>query len=231
MIRTLASAPRTYLPEHAEVMLPESTVADVATLKAQGWSRMGILAAVFDPSGCLLMLKHRGSDKTPDGALGPLAETAQLSVSGGRVVAVESAAHTLSRGVHEELGIVEPSALKLRAQRIGAWALNDWPIGVSYEGQRALAICPVVHIDDDSPEFLCDTFTGTEEISEITFMHPHDVVSSQLVRPGTVEWVHTVMNSGLPSISRGGLEAVGLPGPDPLPDAVDIKMAELGQLV
>ena len=218
--------PGTLQPKYAREMLPELTADDVRLMKASGWARTGIIAAIIDHSGKILMLEHNGSDKSPDGALGPLSETAQLAHTAAGI-RVESAAHTLSRAILEELGVKDPKQLGLRARRIGGWALNNWPVGIGYGGQRALAICPVVHIDADAQSELLRTFEGTDEIRDIVFMHPRDILNYPSTRPGTREWLQGVMASGLLKDPPSKLAEVALPDPQPLEGGVDIKMHSL----
>lgn len=213
-------------PKYAREMLPELTADDVRQMKVSGWARTGIIAAIIDHSGKILMLEHKGSDKSPDGALGPLSETAQLAHT-TTGIRVESTAHTLSRAILEELGVKDPQQLGLRARKVGGWILNNWPVGIEYDGQRALAICPVVHIDADAQAELLREFEGTDEIRDIVFMHPQDILNYPLTRPGTHEWLKNVMDSGLLKDSPSKLAEVKLPDPQPLEGGVDIKMHSL----
>lgn len=220
--------PSTLQPEFAQTMLPEPSALDIRALKRAGWARLGAVTAIFDDAGKLLMLEHRGSDQYPEGALGPLAETAQIA-STGSSVAVETTAHTLSRAIYEELGVQEPSSLNLKARKIAAWTLNNWPVGVGYNVNQALAICPVVHINPESQEQLLDTFDGTEEIAGVKFMNPDEIPTLDLVRPGTNDWLDDVMRSGLAQ-NKQRLTPVNMPNPQPLTHGIDIKMAEIAYL-
>lgn len=223
------TVPETLQPESAYSMLPAPSVDDLRALKAAGWSRMGVIAAIFDRAGNVLMLEHKGAEKTPDGALGPLAETSQIARFPWGSIVVESAAHTLSRGIHEELGVDDPSAIELRSKRYGGWTLSPWPVGVSNNGEQAIAICPVATIDDETKSMLLDGFAENEEIKRIAFMTPDDVRVS-MTRPGTDRWLTNVMSSGLIAVRHADLAPVLLPEPYPLNGGVDIKMNELGYL-
>jgi hypothetical protein len=207
-------------------MLPEPSIDDVRALGAAGWARLGIVAAVMDGGGRIMMLEHKASDKTPDGALGPLAETTQFTHTETGIV-IESTAHTLARAIKEELAIADPNDFELYAKKIGAWTLNNWPVGIGHNGQRALAICPVVHISRRSRRELIDTFAGTEEIRAITFMEPHDIVTHALTRSGTSEWVNDIMASGLADSYNRQLSRVALPSPQPLANAMDAKIVTM----
>jgi hypothetical protein len=207
-------------------MLPEPSVDDVRALRAAGWARMGIVTAIIDKSGRIMMLEHEESDKTPQGALGPLAETAQYARTESGIV-IETTSQTLSRAIAEELAIDDPASLDLRAKRVGAWTLNQWPVGVAHGGQWAMAVCPVVHIGRRSKRELLEGFAGAEEIKAIRFMDPHDIVAHSLTRPGTREWVRDVMASGLTTRKRRELAPMVLPSPRPLPNAMDVKIATM----
>lgn len=221
--------PRSAQPASATAMFPKFNADDLRVIKAAGWTRVGILAAILDGEQRFLILRHKHSDKTPQGALGPLAETAQLSRGVRNEIQVESTAHTLSRAVYEELGVSRPSTLRLTAKYIGGWVLNSWPVGTGYAGQKALAICPVTHIGNEEKERLLDTFQEMEEIAGIDFMRAHDI-AHELVRPGTREWLGDVLSSGLASPEHGRESEVKLPSPSPLWGGVDIKFEAIGEL-
>ena len=221
--------PGTLQPKFAREMLPELSADDVKKMQASGWARAGVIAAIIDHSGKILMLEHKGSDKSPDGALGPLSETSQLART-NTGIRVESTAHTLSRALLEELGVKDPPQLGLTARKIGAWVLNNWPVGINYDGQRALAVCPVVHIGAEAQAELLRTFEGTDEIRDIVFMHPRDILNYPLTRPGTREWLQEVMSSGMLNDTPRKLAEVELPDPLPLEGGVDIKMHNLGNI-
>jgi len=221
------------VPEYATTQLPSLDSDDLRFLKAQGWARVGIVSAVAvevpDAQTRLLMLQHRPSDKTPGGAWGPLAETAQLARSDNGMITVERTAHTLSRALREEVGVADPMRLQLTAKTAGSWVLNNWPIDVSYANQWALAVCPVVYLDDAERERLQDTFVPTEEITAITFMTPEEIVSETNVRPGTHNWARDA-HVGLTTFAAAERTTLELPSSQPLPGAVDIKLGNLSYL-
>jgi len=224
--------PSSVLPEYATSQLPHADAADLRYLKAKGWARYGVVAAVVSETPSdqprLLMLEHRPSDKSPASAWGPLAETAQLARSGDKII-VESSAHTLARAFAEEVGVTDVSQLQLMGKEVGAWVLNAWPVGTSYANQQALAVCPVVHLDEEQCEAIQDMFEPTEEITAITFMTPNEIGQQQVVRPGTKEWLRDV-HLGLITMGAAGHSPLELPDPTPLAGAVDIKFNSLGFL-
>ncbi len=226
------STPDCFRPQTAESMFPAVKGTDLSRLKQAGWARLGIVAAVVDPASNILMLKHRPSDKISDTACwGPLAETTHVIQANGRVIA-EDTAQTLARSLAEELEVAKPELLGLTARRIGAWALNAWPVGVSYQGQEAFAVCPVVHVSRDGKGFLMDTFDGSEEIADIEFWAPDDIIDANNTRNGTRQWLVDINRSGLitPARAGEGLVPVTLPSPIMAPGAVDVKFAEIGYL-
>lgn len=216
--------------EQSSVMLPHFEPETLSRLKRDGWARLGLVAAVLDERQHLLMLSHKQSDKTPAGALGPLAETSQISQPTEGSPQVETVAHTLARGIKEELGVSDPSELELTGRRFGAWLLNAWPVGTQYATETALAICPVVHISKERRESLLDTFTETEEIDGIKFMPLDDVATEKAVRPGTHAWLKSVGASDLLDPYGYDRVLVELPEPTPLTNAVDIKFKNLHYL-
>jgi hypothetical protein len=195
ILQTPSTIPDGLDPAHATGMLPGLTVDDLAAIQAAGWSRIGIVAAVADPEGRLLMLEHHGNNKIKDGALGPLAETTHISWVGD-TPHVEDPAMTFARGLREELGIADPAALGLRAQAAGAWVVNRWPIGGVYHEQYALAVAPIAHIGSAACKKILTSFKPTDEIDGIRFMPPADIVRIRNIRPGTVEWLGDVIASG-----------------------------------
>ena len=71
-------------------------------IERSGVARLGIVAAILDHQQRLLVLEHKRSNKSPAGSVGPLGETAQMGHNGS-IMVVETTAHTLSRGMREEL--------------------------------------------------------------------------------------------------------------------------------
>jgi hypothetical protein len=117
-------------------------------------------------------------------------------MANGRVVEVETSKATLARGISEELRI-DPGQLAVSAQRIGAWAVNAWPIGIQYLNKFGLAISPVVHLDRDSAEMLVDEFGPSEEVSATAFKTIREIQTADNLRPGLQAWMVSVEASGL----------------------------------
>lgn len=221
----LDRAPESLRPELAADTLPRPTAADLRQLAAQGWMRFGIVAAVVDDHRRIMMLEHRPSSKTPAGALGPLAETAQLGRVDGKI-AVETTEETLARAVSEELG-QSPPTLQLRARKVGSWELNSWPVGINHGNQRAFGVCPVVHVTGDERERIEDEFAGTEEIRAVRFMTPEQIDGYHNVRPGTNLWLGTVAASPLMDLPPEESLWISLPPATPLPEAMDARLQEV----
>lgn len=219
-------APVSLHPERAQTSLPSPSAGDLRVLRAQGWSRFGIVAAVVDDRQRIMMLSHRGSAKVPIGALGPMAETAQIGCIEGRV-AVETTQDTLARALREELGQDNPTKVALRARHAGSWELNFWPVGTNFGAQRAFAVCPIVHITGEQRERLQDEFVGTEEISALRFMAPDQIDECDNIRPGTRAWLGTVAASPLLELRPGDSVDLELPLGLALPQAVDARLQEV----
>jgi hypothetical protein len=211
-------------PDLSDVALPSPDAKDILKIREMGFTRVGIVAAVIDEQDRILMLQHRGSEKSPDGALGPLAETAQAGRGINGSLQVESTAHTLSRGIHEELG-VPPSSLQLRAKSVGAWVLARWPVGKNSSAE-ALAVCPVVRVTGTDAQKILTGFTGTDEISDVAFMTPEEIRGHDNLRPGVRDWLEGVVESDL-APPYDEMQPIHLPFPAPLIGAVDINLASI----
>ena len=179
------------------------------------------MAAILDHQQRLLVLEHKRSNKSPAGSIGPLGETAQMGHNGS-IMVVETTAHTLSRGMREELGIDAPQELQLRAKRRGAWLLHRWPVGTGFAGKTALAICPVVQLEKGEDEVIKDLYAETEETRRVAFLPVNDVFANKQVRPGTHAWLRAVAKSGLMSATHIQRTRLCLPSPTPITSAQDI---------
>lgn len=221
----LDMAPASLRPELATTVLPSASTADLRMLRAQGWMRYGIVAAIVDDRQRIMMLSHRHSAKTPGGALGPLAETAQVGRSQGGVV-VETTQETLARALREELGQEDPTKVALRARRTGSWRLNSWPVGTNFGAQRAFAVCPIAHITGEQRQRLQDEFPGTEEIDAVRFMTADQIDEYNNVRPGTRAWLGAVATSLLMELRPDESTGLILPSGVALPQAADILLQE-----
>ena len=153
-------------------------------LKRENWFATGVIAAIIGAEGSILTLEHNRTPKNKDGALGPLAETAQVYEMNA-VLTAESCSETLARGLKEELNLS-------RAVRLGTVALNScftfaWPVGKRF----SFAVCPILICQD--PDSLLDQFEPTEEVRAASFMSPEAVLHKANVRPGTHEWIRSVL--------------------------------------
>jgi hypothetical protein len=220
--------PQGLRPELASDTFPRVSVPDLSQLKRTGWARFGIVAAVVDEQQRIMMLEHRPSDKTPAGALGPLAETSQLARTRNGLQ-VEHAAETLARGFKEELG-TDPTQLQLVAKKVGSWALNSWPVGALYTNQQAFAVCPVVRVGAEQRDRLVGEFTGTDEISAVRFMTTDEIRRQENVRTGTHAWLGDVAASGLMEVPADDSFDLQLTGSTMPADALDIKFHLLEDL-
>lgn len=191
-----SSMPTSLVPKRSPAILPAADVRDLRRMRDAGFDRYGVVAAIVDDLGRLLMLSHVGNSKTPDGALGPLAETAKLAINGDDI-SVEATAQTLLRGVREELGIEDTDSIGFRARRAGGWVLNNWPVGTAYANQTALAVCPVLHVDAAGAQAILDSFQPNDEISGIRFMSPGEIRQAPNLRDGTQAWLGDLVASGL----------------------------------
>jgi hypothetical protein len=106
---------------------------------------------------------------------------------------------------------------------VGAWALNAWPVGINHEGQYALAICPVAHLNREGRESLLDTFMPTEEIAAAQFMSLDEIAATSNVRPGTHAWLDDVAASGLMAPIPQELELVEFSGSPVMIGAQDVR--------
>ena len=195
------SLPSRLDPRITKDTLPSLDHADVRHIGRSGVARLGIVVAILDHHQRLLVLEHKRSNKSPAGSIGPLGETAQMGHNGS-IMVVETTAHTLSRGMREEISIDAPQELQLRAKRRGAWLLHRWPVGTGFAGQTALAICPVVQLEKGEDEVIKDLYTETEETRRVAFLPVNDVFANKQVRPGTHAWLQAVARSGLMSATR-----------------------------
>lgn len=219
------SPPNTLRPEYAEAMFPTPGVGDLQELKKAGWVRFGIVAAILNTEGDILLLEHTRSSKNPDGALGPLAETAQLYNANG-TWEVETITQTLHRAFREELGAQRPEDLDLRARRIGAWAINDWPVSGRHEDRTAFAICPVVQVSDETAARL-EGFCRTAEIKVARFVDPEEIPHLSNLRPGTIPWLQSIIVEGLLYSSAQACASVDFRQIKSSPNGRDANLKEL----
>ncbi len=212
-------------PETALDALSRPVIDDLQRMKLAGYGRYGIVAAVMCEDR-LMMLRHTASDKIEGNEWGPLAETSKMTLfEDGSPDYIESTAETLSRAMHEEVG-VDAEHLQLTTRAIGAWALHDWPIGKNYGKQRAFATCPIVHLDTMQGKAIERDFQPTDEIDDIAFLAPHEIIKlrqQRAFRAGTKSWLRKVVSSDLrESSSFMPLHLARATAPD---NAVDIDFS------
>lgn len=193
-----------------DLVLPALTLEVVDELRAAGWSRIGILVAFVDTDGNIMMLEHNGSAKNSLGELGPLGETTQYS---GPII--EQPKQTLFRGIQEELGIQYPTGLDLSAHQNGGWAINQWPGSSRHPGQIACGISFPIFLTDAVKDYLLSIPHGTEEISNIRFMPPDQIMNTPdgQLRNGVKAWLSQMQQARLLELGQYGyLGAVDFSG-------------------
>src|SRR5258708_4573417 len=87
-----SALPLNLLPSADGPMFPHPTTDDINHLRGVGYVGLGVAATIIK-NGKLLVVEHVGSDRTREGAIGPVTETTKAS--GTRVESVEV---TLQRG-------------------------------------------------------------------------------------------------------------------------------------
>lgn len=197
--RDLASPETLMVPEalkpNPDVSLPVLDGEVLSHLREAGWSRVGLMVAVVDSDGAVMMLQHNLRDKNSHGALGPLGETSQES---GPII--EQPLQTLYRGVQEELGIQQPADLQMWMFDKGGWVVNQWPRGDGYSGEYACAISFPIFVTDSVRARLLSIPHGTEEIGGLyDFMSPEEIqaMDEDRLRPGVKPWLRQLDEAGL----------------------------------
>lgn len=195
--------PHSLRPETG-AFLPDLSRDTLAELAQYGWQRIGIMVAIVDTDGRILMQNHNGRDKNTHSALGPLGETSSQSHP-----YIEQPLWTLYRGIIEELGVDNPDELGLLMHAQGGWTVNQWPRGMKYPGEFACALSIPVFLDDYGKRTLTRAFTKTQEVNDYSFMHPADILQTDdlLLRPGVKPWLQQIESTELlDPFSRGNLQ-------------------------
>ncbi|MCA9329403.1 hypothetical protein KDA11_02070, partial [Candidatus Saccharibacteria bacterium] len=109
------------LQNSANQLLPELNKDVLNKLAVYGWQQVGIMVAIIDSAGGMLMLNHRVSAKCPRNILGPLGETTQQTKQ-----SIEQPAATLLRGFKEELDLT-PNHNSMYIPTANGWHINAWP--------------------------------------------------------------------------------------------------------
>lgn len=208
---------------------PALSAGELRHLKEEDWFTVGIVAAVFNERGDMLVLEHKGSEKNADGALGLLAETSKVKLPSGDAthpeIIVEQPLETFQRGLSEELGIGDPFDLHFYFQPEAPWAAYQWPVGVKYPNEFAYAICPIVFLKDGKD--LEPRIVAGDEIQSVRFMPASEIMQEPNVRPGTHGLVQTVMDA-LISGSGDQLSYLELPQSRFSDEnSVDVKLKQL----
>lgn len=190
------SIPNLLLPTN-DRHLPEVSIATHNQLMQYGWSAIGIMVAFVDSDGSVLTLRHNGRDKNRNGALGPLGET--LEFTGPHHRSLESPRAALARGMFEEMNIHHPTRLTFGTFAVGGWAINQWPRGDAYPGQYNCAISFPVFVPDATKVQLLEEFAPSEEVSEIAFIQPDQIMDLQdhCLRPGVKAWLAQMQDAQL----------------------------------
>lgn len=172
-------------------VLPALSLERVRELRDDGWKAVGTLTALVTLSKKVILVEHSASKKTPEGALGPLAETSLLFQ--GIPPRVETTAETVGRAVAEEFGITSPLEVVAPEQQ-AAWLEHAWPVGLNEPGNRAFGICPVLLCVNH--EVILDEFQPSEETNGVQLIDFGDAPTG-IVRPGTQEWLQVVYGSAV----------------------------------
>lgn len=182
-----------------ELSLPALTPETLDSLREAGWSRVGLMVAIVDTDGNVLMLNHNGRDKNCQDDLGPLGETSQQA---GPVI--EQPLETLFRGIQEELSVQQPAGLEMWMHERGGWVVNPWPRGDGFPGEYACAISFPVFVSDKTRDYLLSIPHGTEEINGIRgFLKPSEILDldDTSLRPGVKAWLSQLSEAGLLDLS------------------------------
>ncbi|MBL8121547.1 hypothetical protein JNM87_02250 [Candidatus Saccharibacteria bacterium] len=155
---------------------------------AAGFQRIGIVATMIS-NGQLLMARHKQSPKLNGNVWGPLSETSQ-----SQDTVYETATETLWRGMREELGMDPPSlTLATHMRRFMACEWNG-----ENPRERSYAIVPIIHLPQETRQYMLDTFRPTPEIDAIGFWRPETIRSqAPQLRSGVLEWLSAVTESPL----------------------------------
>ncbi len=188
--------PRLELHERTYADILHPTLEDLDTLRQEGWYAFGVVAALVNENGEILMNIHKPSPKTQDRAIGPLAETTRIHAYefGGTIVAqVESPKQTLLRCLKEEVGLVADGALDPRDLTVVSWDTFAWPSGVGLN--RSFAICPVIQLTPEQTAQIEQRKHETVEIYESRFLNPQMILDTENTRPGTQDWSGLIVHS------------------------------------
>lgn len=201
-----------------DTSLPALSPEVLGSLTAAGWQRVGIMAAIVDSAGDVMMLHHRAGEKCPAGALGPLGETSQQNDS-----TIEQPSATLLRGLQEEIGLtVAPSELFIPSRR--GWHINAWPHGHNNPNEFSAAISFPVFINDSLRRAITSNTSSSTEISgRRSFMSPDAVLGQpdDKLRLGVRSWLNGLLERGSLSNTQ---TLITLPYPNIVKNGTDITL-------
>ena len=187
------------------IELPTISAFRLLGLHKAGIKRYGIMAALINSNGEMLLVEHAESDKRSLGELGPLGETSLMTTHRDekgalKCLDIEPTANTLLRGIKEELGItVQADALSV--SRGYEFFDTRWPVGKSYPGHIGAIRCPITFVKDEVADQILLQPPNSEIIGR-SFM-PIDALKDDVrtdayeetrrYRPGMVQWLHNVI--------------------------------------
>lgn len=193
----LLQYPDKFKPSVGVTEFPQITVEDLKQLKEQGWSRVGIVAIIMDSYGNILISENPpDDDKVPRRQYGFSSETSHIYGD-----TIESPLETLARCISEELDIDDPSEINAHIPATNPYIIVQWPVGGKHENEFALAICPVVIVDDDSAKLLTKIpdYSSPLKKNEVTaadFIEPYRIPRLDC-RDGIDETLRQIRSSGL----------------------------------
>jgi hypothetical protein len=121
LIRPQLAIPENLQPNGQD--FPTLTPEILAGLKEFGWSRVGVVAAIVNLDGNILILENPPNDKIPSLQYGALSETSQRYGSH-----IEQPLETVARCMQEELK-VDPGKITAYVPATNPYIVNQWPVG------------------------------------------------------------------------------------------------------
>ena len=194
-----------------DLQLPLVPSDILETSQKLGWVGVGIMVAMVTTNDEILLLKGRETAKYKEGTLGPLGETTKQSdAMFGLPPIVEQPLHTLFRGIKEELGISEPTALRLKMKALNSWVINPWPRGDKYPNQWNCAISFAVHVPPHSARLLEEIDPHNDEVMGIVRMPVEEVLADNPTnyRQGTQHWLAQLKEARLLTTTPSQLSVV-----------------------
>lgn len=181
-------------PAQAQVSLWTPTLAELHDLHRAQFHRTGIIAALINPEGKILMLEHEETQKTKAGMWAPLGETAKVVANPQSDAHIEPSIVTVLRGIREEIGLeLQASELRTSAQ---PGFQTIWPVGM-FEGKphdgHTHAYTPVLHVSESVANRLVQEMQPNEEVAAAQWVSFEQVATRALCRPGLQYWARTVL--------------------------------------